>query len=86
MVRSSVTRKGFAATAAVLVTLASASHASASAPTHKPSYWHPWFEIGGYHNSRDDDSSDSTGTSGTNRGETTIFAPIRGSERSLLFG
>ena len=84
MVRLSITRKGFAA--AVLVALSSATLASASAPSHKPSYWHPWFEIGGYHNSRDDDSSDSTGTSGTNRGETTIFAPISGSERSLVFG
>ena len=71
---------------AVAVIFATADAASASAPTQKPSHWHPWFEIGGYHNSRDDDSSDSTGTSGTNRGETTIFAPISGSERSLLFG
>ncbi|MEM9360969.1 MAG: inverse autotransporter beta domain-containing protein, partial [Pseudomonadota bacterium] len=68
---------------AMLVSCAAATDASASQPSHKPSTWHPWFEIGGYHNSRDDDS---TGTTGTNRGETTVFAPIRGSERTLLFG
>lgn len=86
MFRSSIVDKGMAAGAAVLITLATATHVGASAPSDKPAYWHPWFEIGGYHNSRDDDSSDSTGTSGTNRGETTIFAPITGNERSLVFG
>ncbi len=67
----------------VAVSAVGLSPVHASAPTDKPSYWHPWFEIGGYHNSRDDDG---TGSFGTNRGETTIFAPISGSEKSLLFG
>ena len=44
--------------------------------------WHPWFEIGGYYNSRDDDGR---GSFGTSRGETTLFAPITGSEKHLLF-
>ena len=73
--------------AVALMLIVFASSASASEPTDKgsnqTSLWHPWFEIGGYHNSRDEDS---TGTRGTNRGETTIFAPIRGSKRTLLFG
>ncbi len=66
--------------------LATTDTTFASAPSHTPAYWHPWFEIGGYHNSRENDGVESTGTSGTNRGETTIFAPIRGGQRSLLFG
>ena len=36
--------------------------------------WHPWFEIGGYHNT--DDAS---------RGEITVFAPLAQSQQSLLF-
>lgn len=44
--------------------------------------WHPWFEIGGYYNSRDDDGR---GSFGTSRGETTLFAPITGSEQDLVF-
>ncbi|MEM9359995.1 MAG: right-handed parallel beta-helix repeat-containing protein [Pseudomonadota bacterium] len=83
MVRLSIERKLLAVATAMLVSCAAATPISASQPSHKPSTWHPWFEIGGYHNSRDDDS---TGTTGTNRGETTVFAPIRGSERTLLFG
>ncbi|MEM9359408.1 MAG: inverse autotransporter beta domain-containing protein, partial [Pseudomonadota bacterium] len=83
MVRTSRARKSLAVAMAMLVSCAAATDASASQPSHKPSTWHPWFEIGGYHNSRDEDS---TGTTGTNRGETTVFAPIRGSERTLLFG
>ena len=47
------------------------------------SKWHPWFEFGGYYNSRSDDA---TGSFGTSRGETSIFAPLRGGERALLFG
>ncbi|MEM9127895.1 MAG: inverse autotransporter beta domain-containing protein, partial [Pseudomonadota bacterium] len=87
MVRSLIERRVLAAATVMLVTFAMAPSVSASQPSHKatdrPAYWHPWFEIGGYHNSRDEDS---TGTSGTNRGETTIFAPIKGGGRTLLFG
>ncbi|MGI9405056.1 MAG: right-handed parallel beta-helix repeat-containing protein, partial [Hyphomicrobiaceae bacterium] len=50
------------------------------APTAK---WHPWFEIGGYYNRRDDDG---TGSFGTSRGETTAFVPITGGPRNLVFG
>ena len=76
---------------AAWATLGVATAATASAPSHTPAtdtpaYWHPWFEIGGYLNSRENDGVESTGTSGTNRGETTIFAPIRGGQRALLFG
>ncbi len=83
MVRLSIECKLIAVATAMLVSCAAATHVSASQPSHQPSTWHPWFEIGGYHNSRDEDS---TGTTGTNRGETTVFAPIRGNERTLLFG
>ncbi len=74
---------GAFAAAGVVLSLCSATQVLASQPSQRPAYWHPWFEIGGAHNSRDEDS---TGTTGTNRGETTIFAPIRGRERTLLFG
>ncbi len=81
----------FLACLAALATIGVVTAATASAPSdtpasHTPAYWHPWFEIGGYHNSRENDGVESTGTSGTNRGETTIFAPIRGGQRALLFG
>ncbi|MEM6497397.1 MAG: right-handed parallel beta-helix repeat-containing protein [Pseudomonadota bacterium] len=70
---------------AAIAALAMAGSALASAPAQiqLPAYVHPWFEIGGYHNSRDDDA---TGSFGTSRGETTIFAPISGGQRTLLFG
>lgn len=45
--------------------------------------WAPWFEIGGYYNSRDDDGR---GSFGTSRGETSVFVPITGGPRALLFG
>ncbi|MEM6499600.1 MAG: right-handed parallel beta-helix repeat-containing protein, partial [Pseudomonadota bacterium] len=83
MVRTLLARNLIVVATAMLVSCSAATYASASQPSHKSSTWHPWFEIGGYHNSRDEDS---TGAGGTNRGETTIFAPIRGSERTLLFG
>lgn len=47
------------------------------------SKWQPWFELGGYYNNRKDDAA---GSFGTSRGETSIFVPLRGGERSLLFG
>lgn len=47
------------------------------------SKWTPWFEFGGFYNSRDDDG---TGSFGTSRGETTLFAPITGGQRDLFFG
>lgn len=45
--------------------------------------WAPWFEVGGFYNSRDDDGR---GSFGTSRGETSVFVPITGGPRSLLFG
>ena len=72
-----------AATATLVLAASTASPTNASEPTPSPSTWHPWFEIGGYYNSRDNDDS---GSFGTSRGETTVFAPISGNERTLLFG
>ena len=83
----SLLQRGFEWLAVALMLILFATSVSASEPSNKgsnqSSFWHPWFEIGGYHNSRDEDS---TGTRGTNRGETTIFAPIRGGNGTLLFG
>lgn len=44
--------------------------------------WDPWFEVGGYYNSRD---YDALGSFGTSRGETTLFAPIGGGSQDLAF-
>ncbi|MEQ8823134.1 MAG: right-handed parallel beta-helix repeat-containing protein [Filomicrobium sp.] len=67
----------------IAVCLAGASFgAVGSAVAESARVWHPWFEIGGYYNSRDDDGR---GSFGTSRGETTLFAPITGSEQDLLF-
>ncbi|MGI9426860.1 MAG: right-handed parallel beta-helix repeat-containing protein [Hyphomicrobiaceae bacterium] len=45
--------------------------------------WHPWFEIGGYYNSND---ADGNGPFGTSRGEESVFVPVVGNNRSLVFG
>lgn len=44
--------------------------------------WHPWFELGGFYNSRED--ARISATSGS-RGETTLFSPIQGGARDLIF-
>ncbi|MEM8974228.1 MAG: inverse autotransporter beta domain-containing protein, partial [Pseudomonadota bacterium] len=72
-----------AVTAIAALAIAASALARTPTQTQLSAYVHPWFEIGGYHNSRDDDA---TGSFGTSRGETTIFAPISGSQRMLLFG
>ncbi len=83
MFRLAVLGSARAQLVAIIAMSALATPSTVNGADRGSAYWHPWFEIGGYHSSRDDDS---TGTTGTNRGETTIFAPIRGSERTLLFG
>lgn len=66
------------------LTLAGTSNALASHPAETPSpgQWEPWFELGGYYNSRDDDGH---GSFGTSRGEASVFVPIMGGQRRLLF-
>ncbi|MGI9426365.1 MAG: right-handed parallel beta-helix repeat-containing protein [Hyphomicrobiaceae bacterium] len=44
--------------------------------------WHPWFEIGGYYNSRGNDGG---GSFGTSRGESTAFVPLIWDARQLFF-
>ncbi|MGI9422880.1 MAG: right-handed parallel beta-helix repeat-containing protein, partial [Hyphomicrobiaceae bacterium] len=75
-------RFNIAAVAAIAGLVTMSATAAADQPGPAAAVWHPWFEIGGYHNSRD---KDSTGTSGSSRGETTIFTPITGGDRSLVF-
>ncbi|MEM7749679.1 MAG: hypothetical protein AAF346_15605, partial [Pseudomonadota bacterium] len=57
-----------AVTAIAALAIAASALARTPTQTQLPAYVHPWFEIGGYHNSRDDDA---TGSFGTSRGETT---------------
>ena len=68
--------------AVLCICFAVTAHESRAAdePQAQEQKWHSWFEFGGYYNSRDGDGS------GTSRGEASVFIPLIGGQRDLLFG